>query len=98
MAGKKTAEKNNVEQKLIEYSRLPDQEIFRIFSTDEDGLNQVEAAQRLEEYGKNIIDTGNENRLLDRVKEAIINPFNRIFTINFNILICISSWFMNFTV
>ena len=76
MAGKKTAEKNNVEQKLIEYSRLPDQEIFRIFSTDEDGLNQVEAGNRLEEYGRNIIDAGNENSLFKRIREAIINPFN----------------------
>ncbi|MBO7709848.1 MAG: magnesium-translocating P-type ATPase [Lachnospiraceae bacterium] len=76
MAGKKTAEKSSVEQKLTEYSRLPDQEVFRIFNTREEGLNQVEADSRLEEYGRNIIDAGNENSLLKRVREAIINPFN----------------------
>ena len=76
MAGKSTAQQIGVEQKLIEYSRLPDQEIFRQFNTNADGLNQVEAGERLEQYGRNIIDAGNENSLFKRVREAIINPFN----------------------
>ena len=76
MARKNAVQQPGVEQKLIELSRLPDQEIFGQFKTDEDGLNQVEASERLEAYGRNIIDTGNENSLFKRVREAIINPFN----------------------
>ena len=47
MAAKKEAQKNGVERKLIEYSRRPEEEIFEIFKTETDGLNQVEAAERL---------------------------------------------------
>ncbi len=74
---KKTADQAvNVEQRLIELSRRPDEDIFSQYGTGEDGLNQVEASERLEKYGRNIIDTGNQNSLLKRVKEAVINPFN----------------------
>ena len=76
VAGRNATQQPGVEQKLIGLSRLPDQEIFRQFRTEEEGLNQVEASERLEEYGRNIIDTGNENSLFKRVREAIINPFN----------------------
>ena len=44
-------------------------------------MNQVEASVRLEEYGKNIIDSGNENSLFKRVREAVINPFNIVLLI-----------------
>ncbi len=74
---KKTAQQqNDAERRLIGYSRQTEEEIFRQFSTCEDGLNPVEASERLEEYGRNIIDAGNENSLFRRVREAIINPFN----------------------
>ncbi len=76
MAAKVPEQKNTVEQKLIELSRRSDEEIFKEFKTDPEGLNQVEAGERLEEYGRNIIDAGNENSLFKRVKEAVINPFN----------------------
>ncbi len=76
MAKNNVQQAAGVEQKLIEFSRLPDQEIFRIYDTSEEGLNPVEASERLEEYGRNIIDSGNENSLIKRIREAIINPFN----------------------
>ena len=76
MAAKDPEQKNTVEQKLIELSRRSDEEIFKEFKTDPEGLNQVEAGERLEEYGRNIIDAGNENSLFKRVREAVINPFN----------------------
>ena len=41
----------------------------------------MEAAERLEEYGRNIIDVSNENSLLSRIREAIINPFNIVLMI-----------------
>ena len=53
---KKTAQQqNDVERQLIGYARQTEEEIFRQFSTCEDGLNPVEASERLEEHGRNII-------------------------------------------
>ena len=49
------------ERELIEVSRLTDEQLFEKYKTDPEGLNQVEAAERLEEYGRNIIDVSNEN-------------------------------------
>ncbi len=76
MAANKTDNRIQVEKKLTEISRLSDEEVLNLLQTDAEGLNPLEASSRLEEYGKNIIDSGNENNLFQRVKEAIINPFN----------------------
>ena len=70
-----------VEQNLLTVSRLDDEQLFEKYRTEPDGLNQVEAAERLEEYGRNIIDVSNENSLLSRIREAIINPFNIVLMI-----------------
>ena len=70
-----------VEQNLIDISRLEDGSLFEKYKTDPEGLNQVEAADRLEEYGRNIIDVSNENSLLSRIKDAVINPFNIVLMI-----------------
>ena len=82
MAKQKAATgQQEAEKSLIAISRLTQDEIFSRYRTDEDGLNQVEAAERLEEYGPNIIDVGNENRLFQRIKDALINPFNIVLII-----------------
>ena len=70
-----------VEQNLIDISRLEDGPLFEKYKTHPEGLNQVEAADRLEEYGRNIIDVSNENSLLSRIKDAVINPFNIVLMI-----------------
>jgi len=70
-----------VERNLINDSRLDDAALFAKYRTDSEGLNQVEAAERLEEYGRNIIDIKNENSLLNRIKDAVINPFNIVLMI-----------------
>ena len=46
MAKKTAQQQNDVEQKLIGYSRQTEKEIFSRFSTCEDGLNPVEASER----------------------------------------------------
>ncbi len=81
MAEKNEEKKQLVEKELAYISTLSDEDLFKKLNTDEEGLNQVEASDRLEEYGKNIIDTGNENSLFKRVREAIINPFNIVLLI-----------------
>ena len=70
-----------VEQNLISVSRLNDEQLFEKFKTDPEGLNQVEAAERLEEYGRNIIDIANEHSLLSRIKDALVNPFNIVLMV-----------------
>ena len=67
MAENRTARANEVERRLAGISRMSDAETLQSLQTDPEGLNPVEAAERLEEYGKNIIDTGNENSLLKRL-------------------------------
>ena len=77
MADKKLAAKREeVERGLFSASRMDSEALLAQLGTDDDGLGPVEADERLEEYGRNIIDAGNENRLLSRIREALINPFN----------------------
>ena len=78
----KTQEKKVlVEQELAALSAISDEELYKKLSTSEEGLNQVEASDRLEEYGRNIIDTGSSNGLAMRIRDAIINPFNVVLLI-----------------
>ena len=58
------------ERNLIDASRLSDEQLFEKYQTEPDGLNQVEAAERLEEYGRNIIDVSSENSLLNSSSAA----------------------------
>jgi Mg2+-importing ATPase len=78
---KNASRSQEVERELIAVSRLDDAQLYEKYRTEEEGLNQVEAAERLEEYGKNIIDVSNENSLLSRIKDAVINPFNIVLMI-----------------
>ena len=70
-----------VEKTLLELSGMEQKALFEKYQTDEDGLDPVQAADRLEEYGKNIIDFGNEKSLAVRIKDAIINPFNIVLLV-----------------
>ena len=81
MSENKNEKKQAAEKQLAEIAKITDEELFQRLDTCDEGLNQVEASDRLEEYGKNIIDTGNENSLLKRVRAAIINPFNIVLLI-----------------
>ena len=48
--------RNEVEKTLLELSSLEQKVLFEKYQTDEEGLDPVQASDRLEEYGKNIID------------------------------------------
>ena len=78
---KNVSRAQQVERGLLAASRLDDEQLFAQYRTDPDGLNQVEAAERLEEYGRNIIDVSKENSLLSRIKDAVVNPFNIVLMI-----------------
>ena len=65
-----------VEKKLKEYSQLSKEELFERFDIDNSGLSNEQVAANTEKYGKNIINQANENTLIIRLKDAVINPFN----------------------
>ena len=73
--------RNEVEKTLLELSGLEQKALFEKYQTDEYGLDPVQAADRLEEYGRNIIDFGKEKNLAVRIKDAVINPFNIVLLI-----------------
>ncbi|MGF7145107.1 Mg2+-importing ATPase [Anaerotaenia torta] len=70
--------KHDIEAALSSYAFLTATELFSQFSTSQAGLTGSDAGDRLNEFGRNIITTGNKNTLLHRLREAIINPFNVI--------------------
>ena len=70
-----------VEKILLELSGLEQKALFEKYQTDEDGLDPVQASDRLEEYGRNIIDFGKEKSLAVRIKDAVINPFNIVLLV-----------------
>lgn len=78
---KEKSNKKNIEEMLAEYARKDINTVLSDFNTRQTGLNQIEASERLEEFGKNIIDIENHNTLFSRLKEAIINPFNIVLFI-----------------
>ena len=76
-----TQRRRETEEKLISAGRMTKEEIFAQYGTGENGLDPISAAECLEEYGRNIIDAGSENRLLSRIREAVINPFNIVLIV-----------------
>lgn len=70
--------KQDVEKNLYSYASLTADELFAGLSTTQAGLTGNEAEKRQNEFGKNIITTGNKNTTLHRLKEAVVNPFNII--------------------
>ena len=76
-----TERKGEVEKILLELSGLEKKALFDKYQTDEDGLDPIQATERLDEYGKNIIDFGKEKNLAQRISDAIINPFNIVLLV-----------------
>ena len=73
--------RGEVEKTLIELSGLEEKALFEKYQTDIEGLDPVQVSDRLEEYGRNIIDFGKEKSLAVRIKDAIINPFNIVLLV-----------------
>ena len=77
MKNKNTRERQNkVEDEIIKNSKLSVEELFTNFKTSYEGISLVDVEERIEEYGKNIIEIKNENTIWHKLKEAFINPFN----------------------
>ena len=80
----KKTEKNNsniVEKTILENSRIKLDKLLKRYQTSLDGISVVDIDERIEKYGKNIIDIKEKNTIWHKVKEAIINPFNIVLII-----------------
>jgi len=73
--------KDTIDKYLIDLSKLTKEEILEKYGVDLEGLNQIEADEKLEEEGRNVIDIQNEKRMLKKLEEAVINPFNIVLII-----------------
>ncbi|MDR1806228.1 MAG: magnesium-translocating P-type ATPase [Clostridium sp.] len=66
------------EERLRALSSLTEEELLLKLNTEPEGLSEETAAERLDEYGKNEISSGKKNTLPNRLREAVVNPFNVI--------------------
>ena len=72
---------NGVEALLLENSQLSVDKLLERYNSSLDGISVVDVDDRIEEYGKNIIDLKDNNTLGHKLKEAFINPFNIVLFI-----------------
>ena len=70
-----------VELSIIEDSKLKIPELLEKYKTSYEGISVVEVDERIEEYGKNIIDIKSNNTIWHKLYEAFINPFNIVLMI-----------------
>jgi len=71
-----TAEK--ISARLKNYSNMDQDAVFGELKSSMSGLTSVEAAERLEQYGKNSIESGNGRDFFQRLADVLINPFNLV--------------------
>lgn len=80
--------RHDTEVKLRSFTFLTAEKLFELLSVTQAGLTGEEAEDRQDQYGKNVITTGNKNTALRRLREAVVTPFNVIL-----ILIAIITYF-----
>ena len=71
----------DVEKLIIDDSKLDLDKLFEKYDTSLNGISIVNEEERIEIYGKNIIDIKDNNTIWHKLKEAFINPFNIVLTI-----------------
>ena len=80
---KKTNNENlkNTEKLIIEDSKLNIDKLLKKYNTSLEGISVVDVDDRINKYGRNIIDIKDNNTIWHRLKEALINPFNIVLFI-----------------
>lgn len=77
-----------LEKNIREDARLDVKELLEKYNTTYEGLSVVDIDEKLEEFGENSIEIGNNNTIFHKLKEAFINPFNVVL-----ILVAITTFF-----
>ncbi|MDR1092731.1 MAG: magnesium-translocating P-type ATPase [Clostridiales bacterium] len=77
---KKIAEaKREAEDRLLEFSAMPQADLLAFFEADaQKGLTAEAAEAKLEEHGPNVISYKNENTLFRRIWGTFVNPFSTV--------------------
>ncbi|WMC92860.1 magnesium-translocating P-type ATPase [Kineothrix sp. MB12-C1] len=73
--------KNESEKNLRNYAFLRLEDLYVTLSSSPSGLNAEQVEKRQEEYGKNVITSGQNNTMRHRLRESVINPFNIVLFI-----------------
>lgn len=73
--------KNESEKNLRNYAFLRLEDLYVTLSSSTSGLNAEQVEKRQEEYGKNVITSGQNNTMRHRLRESVINPFNIVLFI-----------------
>ena len=76
-----TEKQKELEKFLRENSTIKINELFKNFRTSYEGISSVETYDRINQYGKNAVEIKNNNNLLHKIKESMINPFNIVLII-----------------
>ena len=71
----------NTEKLIKENSKIKLDKLYKSYESSQDGISVIEVDERLEKYGKNIVDFKNNNTIWYKIKEAFINPFNIVLTL-----------------
>ena len=70
------ANQKQIQENLKKYSQMQKEELYNEFGSSSEGISIVDIEEKLDEFGTNSIEIKNENTILHKIKEAIINPFN----------------------
>lgn len=70
-----------LEKNLVKDSYLTIDQLFGKYDTSYAGLDEEEVEERIDDYGLNTIEIENNHPILNRIKDAIINPFNIVLII-----------------
>ncbi|MGI6161823.1 MAG: magnesium-translocating P-type ATPase [Christensenellales bacterium] len=79
-ASKENAQPNKIksEDSLRLWSAMPQNELLDRLGSSPSGLSSKRAERLFDEYGENIITSGDKNPTLRRLRDAIANPFNAV--------------------
>ncbi|HML47080.1 MAG TPA: magnesium-translocating P-type ATPase [Clostridia bacterium] len=73
--------RQDAEEKIRSYAFLEKDALFEALSSGPGGLTLEQVESKQDEFGKNVITTGNKNTALHRLREAVVNPFNIILIV-----------------
>lgn len=81
LAKEKIIRNQEIADKLKKSSINDEEKVFELYKTNINGLSTSEVENRIEEYGNNEIDYGDNQTTIERLIEAFVNPFTIVLAI-----------------